>query len=105
MGIHFKLTPNNAGSVTPKYAEIHAGIETCFSSSFFLCKYIIARTADPWAILDKAIIGHSNVPPTCAINWRSIAFVIWCNPVITSGAYINPNTPANNQLNDDVNPE
>ena len=33
-----------------------------------------------------------------------MAFVIWCNPVITSGAYKKPNNALNNQLIDEVKP-
>ena len=87
------------------WLQIHAGIETCFASSLSFCKTIIAKTAEPWAILDKAIIDQRIVPPKELANWVSIAFVIWCKPVITNGAYKKPNTPANNQFTDDVNPD
>jgi len=65
---------------------------------------MIASTAEPCAIFDNAIIGHKLVEPKSAINCISMAFVIWCNPVITSGAYKKPNNALNNQLIDEVNP-
>ena len=104
------LTPNIAGSVTPNHAEIQAGTAISLRLVFPLLAKIVAATAVPWAIFDKAIIGHNNVVPAWVavvdafINSKSIAFVIWCNPVITKGEYKNPNTDANNQFNDDVKP-
>ena len=59
---YFKFTPNKAGSVTPKYQEIQAGTLICFARSFLRCKKIIANTAEPWAILESATIGHKIVP-------------------------------------------
>lgn len=65
---------------------------------------MMAKTAEPWAIFDKAIIGHKFVDPKSAISCISMALVIWWRPVITKGAYRNPNTALNNQLIEDVNP-
>ena len=65
---------------------------------------MIARTAEPCAIFDKAIIGQRFVEPKSAINCISIAFVIWCKPVITKGAYKKPKTALNNQLIEEVKP-
>ena len=71
--------------------------EQIVQAYYYLVKYFgfkntVAATAEPWAMFDKAIIGHSRVVPACVavavwlINSKSIAFVMWCKPVITSGA-------------------
>ena len=41
-------------------------------------------------MLDRAIMGHSMVPPKSAMSCRSMALDMWCRPVITSGAYRAP---------------
>src|SRR5699024_344711 len=56
------------------------------------------------AIFDRAIIGHKPVPPKSATNCVSIAFVIWCKPVITSGEYRAPKIKPNNQETGPVKP-
>ena len=84
---------------------MHAGTLTCCARSFFFCSTLMARTLEPCAILDSAIMGHRIV--LCAGVFKScesIAFVIWCRPVITSGAYRRPNTAANKNLKSDVSP-
>ena len=45
-------------------------------------------------MLDSAISGHTGVPPMLWIICMSIASVVWCTPVITSGAYRKPNSAA-----------
>ena len=51
-------------------------------------------TADACAMLDRAIIGQTGVPPRLWIICISMASVVWCTPVITSGAYRKPNSAA-----------
>ena len=60
-----KLTPNIAGSVIPSHAEIPDVPERPRSFSSFVAS-IIANAADPWAIFDKASIGHKNVHSSTA---------------------------------------
>lgn len=56
-------------------------------------------------MFDSAIIGHRMVLPVAAISWESMALVIWCRPVITSGAYSRPKMAAKNRRYGDVRPE
>ena len=46
----------------------------------------MASTLEPWAILLRAIMGQSMVPPVEVTSWESTALVMWCSPVITTGA-------------------
>ena len=78
-------------------------MDTWRSRSFF-CSTIMASTADAWAMLDRAIIGHSMVPPNCWDSVVSMALVMWCRPVMTSGAYSRPKMGAKTQRRLPVRP-
>ena len=52
-------------------------------------------TAEPCAMLESAIMGHSIVPPKSAISCISMALDMWCRPVMTSGAYTKPKMAPN----------
>ena len=40
---------------------MHAGMFTCWARSFLFCSTVMASTAEPCAMLDSAIMGHSVV--------------------------------------------
>ena len=77
---------------------------TCWARSFFFWSTLIASTAEPWAMLDRAIMGHRLVPPYRFTSWESMALVMWCRPVITMGAYSRPKRAANSQRTLEVRP-
>lgn len=54
---YFRLIPNIAGSVTPRYPEINAGTPTSFAFAFLLLMITKATTAEAWAILLRATTG------------------------------------------------
>ena len=40
---------------------MNAGMLTCWARSFFFCSTDMATTAEPWAMLESAIMGQSVV--------------------------------------------
>ena len=50
-------------------------------------------------MLDSAIMGQSMVVPVSAMSCRSMALVMWCRPVMTSGAYRPPKMAPNSTRN------
>ncbi len=72
---YFMLMPYMAGSVTPRYAEIAAGTEISRSLCLRLVM-IMPTTAEPWAMFDSAISGHTGVPPMLWIICISTASVV-----------------------------
>ena len=64
--LNFKLTPNKAGSVIPKRAEIPAAEATPLSFLLFLIIKKAASAAPPCATFDIVAIGKINDPPVFA---------------------------------------
>ena len=62
--LYFKLTPNNAGSVIPKSAEIPADDESPFIFSFLVKKYT-AKVAAPCATLAIHAVTKIKSPDPC----------------------------------------